>query len=113
MTRSLWWRSRRIFLKTFWTWCSSCARPRSVCIRCRTRLFLVACGFRRRRCWIGLGEVIVLRFAEDDRMKEREMLALEFYACILAPDEEPGFVSDEANLLDLSLAPERELIERI
>jgi hypothetical protein len=46
-------------------------------------------------------------------MKEREMLALEFYANILAPDEEPGFVSDEANLLDLSLAPEGELIERI
>ena len=46
-------------------------------------------------------------------MREREVLALEFYEKILAPDEEPAFASDEANLLDLSLAPEEELIERI
>jgi hypothetical protein len=46
-------------------------------------------------------------------MRRREALALEFYEKILAPDEEPCFASDEANLLDLSLAPEEELIERI
>jgi hypothetical protein len=55
----------------------------------------------------------VLSFDDDNRMREREVLALEFYEKILAPDEEPAFASDEANLLDLSLAPEEELIERI
>jgi hypothetical protein len=55
----------------------------------------------------------MLKFADDDRMREREALALEFFANILAPDEEPAFVSDEATLLDVSLAPEEELIEKI
>jgi hypothetical protein len=46
-------------------------------------------------------------------MRGLESLAEEFYESILRPDEDPGFVSDEASLLDISLAPEELLIEKI
>jgi hypothetical protein len=46
-------------------------------------------------------------------MRALESLAEEFYESILRPEEEPGFVSDEASLLDISLAPEELLIEKI
>lgn len=46
-------------------------------------------------------------------MRDLGPLAEEFYATILSPDEEPGFVSDEATLLDISLAPEELPIEKI
>jgi len=55
----------------------------------------------------------MLNFAEDEHMKQLEPLAEEFYDRILRPDEDPGFVSDEASVLDLSLAPEEQLIEKI
>ncbi len=46
-------------------------------------------------------------------MERRVSLANEFYAEILAPDEEPGFVSDEATLRDVSLAPDEDLLRKI
>ena len=45
--------------------------------------------------------------ADDSHMRRMETLAVEFYESILRPDEEPGFVSDEASLLDISFAPEQ------
>lgn len=54
-----------------------------------------------------------LNFASDSEMERRASLAKEFYAEILAPDEEPGFVSDEATLRDVSLAPDEDLIRKI
>ena len=51
--------------------------------------------------------------ADDAHMRGLESLAEEFYKKVLRPDEEPGFVSDEASLLDISLAPEEQLIDRI
>ena len=55
----------------------------------------------------------MIDFADDGHMKELEPLAEEFYDKILRPDEDPGFVSDEASLHDISLAPKELLIERI
>ncbi len=55
----------------------------------------------------------MIKLANDEHMKGLESLAEEFYENILRPDEEPGFVSDEASLLDISLAPEELLIEKI
>ncbi len=55
----------------------------------------------------------MIQFADDEHMRGLEPLAEEFYKSILRPDEEPGFVSDEASLLDISLAPEELLIEKI
>ncbi|HTF67439.1 MAG TPA: hypothetical protein VK638_32645 [Edaphobacter sp.] len=51
--------------------------------------------------------------AGDEEMERRETLALEFYKLILAPDEEPAFVSDEATLRDVSLAEDEELIRKV
>jgi hypothetical protein len=53
----------------------------------------------------------MLDFADDHRMKRVEVLAEEFYEKVLRPHEDAGFVSDEASLLDISLAPEEELVE--
>ena len=55
----------------------------------------------------------MIPLADDEHMRGLEPLAEEFYESILRPDEEPGFVSDEATLLDISLAPEELLIEKI
>ena len=55
----------------------------------------------------------MIQLADDEHMRGLEPLAEEFYESILRPDEEPGFVSDEASLLDISLAPEELLIEKI
>jgi hypothetical protein len=55
----------------------------------------------------------MIQLADDEHMRDLEPLAEEFYESILRPDEEPGFVSDEASLLDISLAPEELLIEKI
>jgi hypothetical protein len=55
----------------------------------------------------------MIPLADDEHMRGLEPLAEEFYESILRPDEEPGFVSDEASLLDISLAPEEVLIEKI
>lgn len=54
-----------------------------------------------------------LAFAPDAQMERRASLANEFYAAILAPDEDPGFVSDEATLRDVSLAPDEDLLRKI
>ncbi len=51
--------------------------------------------------------------ADDAHMRSLEPLAEEFYEKVLCPDEQPGFVSDEASLLDISLTPEELLIDRI
>lgn len=55
----------------------------------------------------------MIQLANDEHMRGLEPLAEEFYEHVLRPDEEPGFVSDEASLLDISLAPEEQLIEKI
>jgi hypothetical protein len=55
----------------------------------------------------------MVNLADDDHMRGLEPLAEEFYASVLRPDEKPGFVSDEATLLDISLAPEELLIDKI
>jgi hypothetical protein len=55
----------------------------------------------------------MIQLADDEHMRGLEPLAEEFYESILRPDEELGFVSDEASLLDISLAPEEQLIEKI
>lgn len=55
----------------------------------------------------------MIQFADDEHMRGLEQLAEEFYESVLRPNEEPGFVSDEASLLDISLAPEELLIEKI
>ena len=55
----------------------------------------------------------MINLADDAHMRGLEALAEEFYENILRPDEEPGFVSDDASLLDISLAPEEPLISRI
>lgn len=55
----------------------------------------------------------MIQLAEDEHMRGLEQLAEEFYESILRPDEDPGFVSDEASLMDISLAPEELLIEKI
>jgi hypothetical protein len=55
----------------------------------------------------------MINLADDAHMRSLETLAEEFYEKVLRPDEEPGFVSDEASLLDISLAPEELLIDRI
>jgi hypothetical protein len=54
-----------------------------------------------------------LPLADDIRMQERDSQANKFYSQILLPDEEPGFVSDEATLRDVSLAPDDELIRKV
>ena len=54
-----------------------------------------------------------LPLASDTRMQERDSQVNTFYSQILLPDEEPGFVSDEATLRDVSLAPDGELIQRV
>lgn len=58
-------------------------------------------------------EVKMINLADDAHMRGLETLAEEFYENILRPEEGPGFVSDEASLLDISLAPEELLISRI
>jgi hypothetical protein len=58
-------------------------------------------------------DLAMIKLANDARMRGLEPLAEEFYEKVLRPDEEPGFVSDEASLLDFSLAPEELLIDRI
>ena len=55
----------------------------------------------------------MIKFADDAHMRRLEPLAEEFYDNVLRPDEEPGFVSDDASLLDISLAPENQLISKI
>ena len=55
----------------------------------------------------------MIPLADDENMMRLQTLAEEFYARVLQPDEEPGFVSDEASLLDISLAPKELLIEKI
>src|SRR4051794_23259519 len=55
----------------------------------------------------------MVNLADDAHMRRLETVAEEFYENVLRPDEEPGFVSDEATLLDISLAPEELLVERI
>ena len=55
----------------------------------------------------------MIDLADDAHMRGLETLAEEFYDNILRPNEEPGFVSDDASLLDISLAPEELLITRI
>jgi hypothetical protein len=55
----------------------------------------------------------MIKLADDDHMRDLEPLAQEFYEHVLRPDEEPGFVSDEATLLDISLAPAELLIDKI
>jgi len=54
-----------------------------------------------------------LPLAGDMRMQERDSQANTFYSQILLPDEEPGFVSDEATLRDVSLAPDDEIIRKV
>jgi hypothetical protein len=54
-----------------------------------------------------------LEFSGSEEMEQRRSLALEFYEAILAPDEEPGFVSDEATLRDVSLAPDADLVRKV
>jgi hypothetical protein len=58
-------------------------------------------------------EVDMIDLADDEHMRSLEPLAEEFYENVLRPDEEPGFVSDDASLLDISLAPENLLIDKI
>jgi hypothetical protein len=55
----------------------------------------------------------MINLADDAHMRGLATLAEEFYENILRPDEEPGFVSDDASLLDISLAPEEVLISKI
>jgi hypothetical protein len=55
----------------------------------------------------------MIKLADDDHMRGLEPLAEEFYENVLRPDEESGFVSDEVTLLDISLAPEELLIDKI
>ena len=55
----------------------------------------------------------MINLADDSHMRGLQSLAEEFYDKVLRPNEDPGFVSDEATLLDISLAPEQELIEKI
>jgi hypothetical protein len=55
----------------------------------------------------------MIKLADDDHMRGLESLAEEFYENVLRPDEEAGFVSDEATLLEISLAPEELLIDKI
>ncbi len=38
---------------------------------------------------------------------------MEFYGSILAPDEDPAFVSDEATLRDVSLADDEDLVRKV
>ncbi len=58
-------------------------------------------------------EVDMIDLADDEHMRSLEPLAEEFYEKVLRPDEEPGFVSDDASLLGISLAPENLLIDKI
>ena len=51
--------------------------------------------------------------ASDEQMLSRETLALEFYQSILAPDEDPAFVSDEATLRDVSWADDQHLARKV
>jgi hypothetical protein len=46
-----------------------------------------------------------LEFSGSEEMEQRRSLALEFYEAILAPDEEPAFVSDEATLPNAATSP--------
>ena len=55
----------------------------------------------------------MIDLANDGHMRGLELLAEEFYESVLRPDEEPAFVSDDATLLDISLAPEELLIQKI
>ena len=54
-----------------------------------------------------------MTLAEDQQMKRRAMKADLFFKRILWPDEETAFVSDEATLRDLSLAPDEDLIRKV
>jgi hypothetical protein len=54
-----------------------------------------------------------LQFSSSEEMERRTSLATEFYEAVLAPDEDPAFVSDEATLRDVSLAPDAELIRKV
>jgi hypothetical protein len=58
-------------------------------------------------------EVNMIDLADDEHMRSLKPLAEEFYEKVLRPDDEPGFVSDDASLLDTSLAPENLLIDKI
>jgi hypothetical protein len=53
------------------------------------------------------------RFASSEEMDRRMPLATEFYEEVLAPDEDPAFVSDEATLRDISLEPYEELARKV
>lgn len=55
----------------------------------------------------------MIRPADDKNMRRLSGMAEDFFDRILRPDEDPGFVSDEATLLDISLAPEADLIEKV
>ena len=55
----------------------------------------------------------MIDLADDEHMRSLQPLAEEFYERVLHPDEEPGFVSDDASLLDISLAPENLLRDKI
>jgi hypothetical protein len=57
-------------------------------------------------------EVKMINLADDAHMRGLEALAEEFYENILRPDKEPGFVSDDASLLDIPLAPLEQLLHR-
>jgi hypothetical protein len=50
-----------------------------------------------------------LELSSSEEMERRTSLANEFYDAILSPDEDPAFVSDEATLRDISLAPDEEV----
>ena len=65
---------------------------------------LIECPWKTRR---------PLAFAPDNEMERQASLANEFYAEIFTPDEEPGFVSDEATLRDVSLVPDADLLRKI
>lgn len=52
-----------------------------------------------------------MEFASDDKIRAIAPLVEEFSRCVLH-DEPPLFISDEATLLDVSMASPEELIKR-
>lgn len=51
--------------------------------------------------------------ASCSKMEEREKLSENFYQKILDPEEIPFLVTDEANLADIFLGEENELIKKV
>ena len=50
--------------------------------------------------------------ANSEQMNKRKILAEEFYNAILDPEEIPFIVTDEANLYDIYIGGEHELIQK-